>query len=91
MLKKKSVFGGVLLLVLVALACIIVTVFLAFFLSSTEAELFDFSKLNFSNMIPVLIIGAIISSIIIGITALFVGRTVFLKIKDYLFENNDEK
>ncbi len=90
-MKKKSVFGGILLLVIVALVCIILTILLAFLLSSTKTELFDFSKLNFSNMIPILIIGAVISSIVIGITALFVGRTVFLKVKDYLFEDKNEK
>ena len=90
-MKKRSVFGGILLLVGVALVCIIITILTAILLSSTETELFDFSKLNFSNMIPILIIGAVISSVIVGITALFVGRTVFLKVKDFLFEDKNEK
>lgn len=89
-MKKKSVFGGVLLLIIISLVCIVLTVSVALLAGSANAELFNFENLNLSNMIPVLIIGGIVSCFIIGIAVLFVGRTVFFKVKDY-FSETDKK
>ncbi len=89
-MKKKSVFGGILLLIIISLICIAVTVSAALLAGFADVELFDFKNLNLSNMIPVLIVGGIVSCFVIGITVLFVGRTVFFKIKDY-FSETDKK
>ena len=89
-MKKKSVFGGVLLLIFIILACLVTTLALALLVGATDVNLFDFSKLNISNMIPVLIVGGIISCFIIGIALLFLGRTIFFKVKDYFFETDNK-
>ena len=89
-MKKKSIFGGILLLIIVSLICIILTVFVALLAGSVDVELFNFQKLNLSNMIPVLIVGAILSCFVIGIAVLFVGRMLFFKMKDY-FSETDKK
>ena len=41
-------------------------------------------------MIPVFIIGGFISCVVIGISVLFVSRSIFFKVKDYLTKT-DEK
>lgn len=89
-MKNKSLFFQIIGLIIIALICILLTVGIAILAGSLNAELFDFSKLNFSNMIPILIIGIFISCFIVGIGVLFVLRTAFLKAKDYL-KNNDNK
>ena len=87
-MKKNSIFGGILILVLIGLVCILLTVTVALLVGSTEVDIFDLSNLNFSNMIPVLIIGGMISCFAVGIAFLFLGRTIFFKAKDYFFEND---
>ena len=89
-LKKKSVFGGILLLILIILACLVTTVSVALLAGAADVNLFDFSHLNFSNMIPILIVGGILSCFIIGIAFLFLGRTIFFKVKDYFFETDNK-
>ena len=89
-MKNKSLFFQIIGLIIVALICILLTVGIAILAGSLNAELFDFSKLNFSNMIPILIIGIFISCFIIGIGVLFILRTAFLKAKDYLKENDNK-
>ena len=89
-MKKKSVFGGILLLVLIILACLVTTIAVALMAGAADVNLFDFSNLNLSNMIPVLIIGGILSCFIIGIAVLFLGRSVFFKAKDYFFETDNK-
>lgn len=89
-MKKKSVFGGILLLIIISLVCIAGTVSVALLAGSADAELFHLNDLNLSNMIPVFIIGGIISCFIIGIAVLFVGRAVFFKVKNY-FSETDKK
>ena len=89
-MKKKYVFSGILLLILIVLACLITTIAVALLAGATDMNLFDFSNLNFSNMIPVLIVGGILSCFIIGIAFLFLGRTIFFKVKDYFFETDNK-
>ena len=60
-------------------------------MGSLDKDIFDFKNLNFSNMIPILIIGGFISCVFVGICFLFVARTAFFKVKDYLEENEKEK
>ena len=89
-MKKKSVFNGILVLILIVLICLVMTVGIALLAGAAKVELFDFRNLNFSNMIPVLIVGGIISCFVIGIAFLFLGRTIFFKVKDYFFETNNK-
>lgn len=89
-MKKRSVFSGILLLILIAGICIALTVTIALLVGAAEVELFDFSNLNLSNMIPVLIGGGIITCFVVGIAVLFLGRTVFFKVKDYFFETDNK-
>ena len=77
------------LLVILSLVCVILTVGIALFVGSCNTILFDFQNLNFANMIPVLILGGFISCVVVGITVLFVARSVFLKVKDYFIETNE--
>lgn len=90
-MKKRSIFSGILLLILIALVCVVLTISIALLAGATEVDLFDFRNLNFSNMIPILIVGGILSCFIIGIAVLFLGRTVFFKVKDYFFETDNTK
>ncbi|MBR0278148.1 MAG: hypothetical protein IJQ50_06800 [Clostridia bacterium] len=76
------------LLIVLSVICVITTVCIAFFAGSYNTVLFNFEQINFNNMIPVLIIGGFISCVIVGITVLFVTRSVFLKVKDYLYDEN---
>ena len=87
-MKNKSVFSQIMLLIILAVICIVVTVSIALFAGSYNSAIFDFANLNLSNMIPVLIAGGFISCVIIGIAALFITRAIFLKVKDYFNENN---
>ena len=88
-MKNKSVFSQVILLVILAIICIVLTVGMAFLAGSVDTNLFDFRNLNFGNMIPILIIGGFISCIVIGITVVFVSRSVFFKVKKYLSEDDE--
>ena len=87
-MKNRSFFSQIMLLIILSVVCVIVTVGVALFVGSYSTTLFDFENLNFANMIPVLIFGGFISCVVVGITVLFVARAVFLKVKDYLSDNN---
>ena len=76
------------MLIILSVICVILTVGIALFVGSFNTILFDFKNLNFANMIPVLILGGFISCVVVGITVLFVARSIFLKVKDYLSDNN---
>lgn len=89
-MKKKSIFSSLLLLVLLSFLCITLTILLAFIAGSAQVDLFNLKNLNLSNMLPVLIIGGIISCFVIGVVVLFVSRTVFFKAKDYFLETNQK-
>ena len=88
--NQKSLFTQAILVIILAVVCLVCTVGIALLAGSLNAELFDFRNLNFSNMIPVLLIGGFISCVIVGICILFVGRAAFVKAKDYLEKNNNE-
>lgn len=89
-MKNKSLFIQVISLIVLAVCCLLITVAVAFLAGSLNAELFDFENLNFSNMIPVFIIGGFISCVLVGICFLFVARTAFFKAKNY-FEETETK
>lgn len=89
-MKNKSLFIQIISLIILAVVCLLLTVGIAFLAGSLNAELFDFKNLNFSNMIPILLIGGFISCVVVGICVLFVARTAFFKAKDYLKETNKE-
>ena len=90
-MKNKTLFTQVISLIVIAIVCILFTVTVAILAGSLNTELFDFTNLNFSNMIPVIIIGVFISCVIVGICFLFVARTAFFKAKDYIEENQKKK
>ena len=50
----------------------------------------DFENLNFSNMVPILILGGFISCVVVGITVLFVARSIFYKVKNYFSEEDKD-
>ncbi len=87
-MKNKSVFSQIILLVAVAIICIVLTVVIALIAGSSSTTIFDFQNLNFANTIPILVIGGFVSCVVVGITVLFVSRTVFLKVRDYFYEED---
>ena len=89
-MKNKSFFSQIMILIILSLICIILTVGVALLAGSYNATFFDFKNLNFANMIPVLIFGGFISCVVVGITVLFVARSVFLKVKDFFIETNEK-
>lgn len=88
-MKNKSFFSQIILLIILSLICIVLTVGIALFAGSIDVTLLDFKNLNLANVIPVLLIGGFISCVIIGIIVLFIARSLFLKVKEYLAETND--
>lgn len=92
-MNKKSVFSQIIILIAVALLCIVLTVTIALLVGSANTDFFDFSNLNFSNMIPVILLGGFISCVVVGIIVLFILKNIFLKakgeIKNYFSKNND--
>ena len=92
-MKNRSLFIQIISIIIIAVICLLLTISASLLVGSLNVELFDFQNLNFSNMIPVLIIGGFISCFIIGICFLFIARTAFSKAKDYIKENlkNNEK
>ncbi len=89
-MKKKSAFAQIMILVAIALVCIILTVSVALLVGSLDVTLFDWKNLNFANMIPVFIVGGFLTCVIVGIAVIVVFRSLFFKVRDYLFENNDQ-
>ena len=90
-MKNKSLFVQIISLIVLSVICVLLTVFIALFAGSINIELFDFKNLNFSNMVPVFILGGFISCVIIGICFLFVARAAFFKVKNYFEENEIKK
>ncbi len=90
-MKNKTLFSRVIFVMILAVACLLLTVGLAILAGSLNAELFDFKNMNFSNIIPVLLIGGFISCVIVGICILFVARDAFLKAKNYLEDKGETK
>ena len=90
-MKNKSLFLRIIGLIVLAVCCVLMTLSVAFLAGSLNVELFDFKNLNFSNMIPVFIIGGFISCALVGICFLFVARTAFFKAKNYFEEKETKK
>jgi len=88
-LSKKPIFTKVIIVIVVALICLILTVALSLLFGSVDAQIFDFSNLNYSNMLPVIIIGGFISCVVVGMLVVFLAKDVFVKVKDYLFETKN--
>ena len=84
-MSKKPIFTKVIIVIVVALICLILTVALSLLFGSVDAQIFDFSNLNYSNMLPVIIIGGFISCVVVGMRVVFLAKDVFVKVKDYLF------
>ena len=89
-MKNKSLFIQIISLIILAVICLLLTVGVSILAGSLNVELFDFKNLNFSNMLPILLIGGFISCVVVGICVLFVARSAFIKAKDYLTETNKE-
>ena len=85
-MKEKTVFSQIILIVAVALICAVLTAGTALVVGLSDTNFFDFANFNFSNVIPVLIIGGVLSCIIIGITVVFVSGTIFEKVKNYFLK-----
>lgn len=90
-MKNKSVFSQIMLLIIIALICVILTVVIALFAGSVDTTLFDFENLNFSNMWPVILLGGFISCVVIGIAVLFISRSIFFKAKNYFTKTNENE
>lgn len=89
-MSKKPIFTKIMIIIAVALVCLLITLTIAFLLGSINTNIFDFSNLNFSNMIPVIVIGGFISCLVIGILIIILAKDVFIKVKDYLFETKND-
>ena len=89
-MKDKSLFAQILLLVVLTFLCVTLTFTIALFAGSIEVSIFNFENLNIANMIPIFILGGLITCFTIIITLLFTSRTLFHKIKK-LFEDDINK
>ena len=90
-MKKRSIFSQIIFLIVLSVICIILTVGIALLVGSDSSALFNFENLNLANMIPVLIFGGFLSCVTVGIAVLFIARSVFFKIKDYLYDDGGSK
>ena len=90
-MKNRSLFKLVVIVVLVAVICFVVTLLAALVAGALDAELLNFENLNLSNVLVVLLIGGFISSAVIGLSFLFLTRTAYNKFREYLNENNNHK
>lgn len=88
-MKSKSIFSKIMTIIVVALICLILTVVTALLLGSVNTDIFDFSNLNISNMLPVLIIGGFISCVAVGILVLFLAKEIFAKAKNEIFTKDN--
>ena len=88
-MKNKSVFAKIMTIVIVALICLILTVVAALFFGSSSKDFFDFSNLNLSNMLPIILVGGFISCVIIGILVIILAKDIFVKIKNEIFEKEN--
>ncbi len=90
-MKSKSLFMQILFVIILAVICLLLTLGISFLAGSLNVDLFDFENLNFSNMIPILLLCGFISCVVVGICVLFVIRTALVKTKEYLKNSDDEK
>ncbi len=89
-MSKKAIFPKVIIIMVVALICLAITLSLAFLLGAVDTDVFDFSNLNFSNMLPVIIIGGFVSCVVVGFLVIFLAKDVFIKAKNYFFETDKD-
>lgn len=89
-MSKKPIFTQILILIAIILVCAFLTITLALVAGSVDSLIFDFSSLNFANVIPVFIIGGVVTCIIVGIAVLFVSRSAFFKVRDFIFDKKDD-
>lgn len=75
--------------IIVALICLTLTIVIALLFGSSSTDIFDFSDLNISNMLPVILIGGFISCVLVGILVIFLAKDVFVKIKDEFFKKEN--
>ena len=90
-MKKENLWTKMIILVLVVFFCLFMTLALAFLAGSIEESLFDFKNLNFGNMIPVLIIGGLMSCMILSICFLLFSKSFSHKIREFLSKDNDKE
>lgn len=90
-MKNKSLLFQVATVIIVGVLCVLITLTLTVLAGSLSTEIFDFTNLNFSNMIPVFLVGIFITCAIVGICVLFVLRTSFNKAKEYLEKEKNTK
>lgn len=90
-MSNKPIFTKIMIVIVVALICLAITLATAFLLGSINTDVFDFSNLNVSNMLPIIIIGGFISCVIVGILVIFLAKDVFLKVKNYYTETKENE
>lgn len=90
-MKNKSMLSRTVTVIIVGIICFLITIALTILAGFINAEIFDFTDLNFSNMIPVFLIGFFISCAVIGICVLFVLNSAFYKAKEYLEKEDSKK
>ncbi len=88
-MKNKTVFSKIMTVIVVALICLVLTVTLALLFGSINTNIFDFSNLNISNMLPVFIIGGFISCVVVGILIILLAKDIFIKVKDEIFTKDN--
>lgn len=88
-MKNKTVFSKIMTVIVVALICLVLTVTLALLFGSINTNIFDFSNLNISNMLPVFIIGGFISCVVVGILIILLAKDIFVKVKDEIFTKDN--
>ncbi len=90
-MSNKPIFTKIMIVIVVALICLAITLATAFLLGSINTDVFDFSNLNISNMLPIIVIGGFISCVIIGIMVIFLAKDVFVKVKNYYTEKKENE
>ena len=89
-MKGKSTFAQLLTIIIVALIGIILTLIIAFWVGSSDAQIFDLRNLNWANVVPVILIGGFITCVSVGIVVMIVSKNVFMKIRDYFLEDKTD-
>lgn len=89
-MSKKPITTKIIIIISVALICLVITLLTAFLLGSVNTNIFDFSNLNFSNMLPVIITGGFISCVVVGILIIILAKDIFIKVRKYLLETDKD-
>ena len=85
---KNPIFSKLLIAIIVALVCIALTISIALMVGNTSTDLIDFSELNWSNVIPIILLGMFITGGIVGVILLIAAKDVFAKAKEYIDQSN---